>query len=206
MAVHTYMLWKLAEEIDQDAVRRAAENQNLVDCDLYLKETERCVLLMAYLGNVCDQIGRIRDILGDRYSVEAEAELNRLYQVRHSVLHGPRVPTRQDDFELYVPDAGRWNSKDEWSTPPEEAYRRLSEIGKELARDLLQLVNRIHGGFRKRLDTEFEIASQPVASGGVSTAEGPPSSTLAVDPTRGRIFSSGSQTKNWVRPSGDGSV
>ena len=157
MAVSAWLLWQLTETILSDSKIRATAGMPLETSAKHLAEVEKLFLFMAYLGNIIDQVDKMKELTGLEFGTATADRLKNLEEWRHAVIHGTRIPTQQD-HELWVPPlSGRmknpdeWSGKMAWSAVPEADYEPLSIFCERTRADLFGALKSAHGALKDGL-------------------------------------------------------
>ena len=126
----------------------------------YFGDIDQYFLFMAYMGNATDQLLKMEELVAP--GIGSQAALQKFYDFRHIVIHGPRVPVKFTDFELYVPclkevpKEDDWQKGVAWGAVGDKSFMPVTKFCPEMLKEFLRAVNLVHGRVRGEVDNWFE--------------------------------------------------
>ena len=157
LAVALIRMREVVDRIEQRALERIGISATPAH---YLDDVDQYFLFMAYLGNAVDQLLRMDELLAA--NLGTQAKLQSFYDYRHTVVHGPRIPLKTDDFQVHVPRLagtnarpGDWYPTLVWGSVPDENFIPLTTYCCDVLASFLGPANVLLGSIRGALPKWF---------------------------------------------------
>lgn len=116
---------------------------------------------MARIGHVRDMIKVIDSALN--MNDGGVKNLKELYGKRNHVLHGPQIPFKFEDGEIYIPKIGgsvserdEWDDKKDWDEVDPDKFVSINNFCEQVFDECIKIVNNVHEKIKQRMFNNFE--------------------------------------------------